>query len=66
MEEEQGYQCYSCSKVYETAVPKWNFSIKLGDHSDAVWLSVLGEQGDAIMGMQCSEFNEIKDNFEQV
>lgn len=66
MEEEHGYQCYNCSKHYETAVPNWNFSIKLSDYSDAIWLSVLGEQGDAIMGMQCSEFNQIKDDHEQV
>jgi len=27
---------------------------------------VLGEQGDSVMGMQCSEFNGIKDDYEQV
>lgn len=34
--------------------------------SEATWLSVLGDQGDIIMGMQASEFNEFKEDHDRI
>mmetsp|Transcript_3605 Transcript_3605/g.2354 ORF Transcript_3605/g.2354 Transcript_3605/m.2354 type:complete len:91 (+) Transcript_3605:1036-1308(+) len=58
--------CLNCNKTFQTAVPNWNFSVLLSDMSEATWLSVLGDQGDLIMGMQACDFNEFKDDHERV
>ena len=42
-EESNGYSCQACNKVYDEAVPSWNFSAKICDYSDSIFLQFLGD-----------------------
>ena len=46
-----GYcKCQHCTAVFKESIFVYNFSVKIGDHSDTMFLNVLGEQvGNSIM-----------------
>lgn len=60
-EESKGYRCEACQRSYDEAVPTYNFSFRFGDFSDSLYLSVLGESGDAVMGIPCKDLYQIED-----
>ena len=60
LDESAGYHCEKCGKLFEEAVPSWNFSAKVNDYSnESVYLQFLGEQGSPIMGSDASEFHQM-------
>ncbi len=52
----QGYRCENCARVYEDAVPTYNFSYKISDCSGSMTLQSLAESGDVVLGMNCKAF----------
>jgi len=74
-EEPQGFNCLSCQKYFDGAVPTYNFSMILSDASGTgEYISVLGDQvGDFVLGgtpasdlhemQQSGNINGIKDLF---
>lgn len=45
------YQCETCQRFYESAVPTYNFSIRVSDCSGSLMLGCFGEIGETILGM---------------
>ena len=65
--EDQGFRCDRCDKIYPDAVPTYNFSVKISDLTDTITVQCMGEIGEAFMGMPCTEFyNEIRDDLDQI
>ena len=62
IDDSTGYRCERCEKTYQDAVPTYMFAIKFSDFTDSQIFNVLGEGGDAIIGMPANEFYEIHDN----
>ena len=63
MREDSGrYWCTSCNKYYESAIPIYNFSIRVSDCSGSIILSCFGEIGDSILGMNAREFYRIHED----
>jgi len=59
VDESAGYHCEKCGKLFEEAVPSWNFSAKINDYSnESIYLQFLGECGSPIMGSDASEFHQ--------
>ena len=50
-DEHEGYRCDKCNKIYQEAVPSYNFSVKVQDLADSILLQCLGEVGEAFLGM---------------
>ena len=61
-----GYRCENCYKTYEDAVPTYNFSMAIQDHSEQRIVNCLGEVGEAILGMKCNEFYTLHEDLDQV
>ena len=40
-----GYNCEKCQKVFDSAVPTYNFSLKISDYSSSIAVQELGENG---------------------
>ena len=67
MNENDGFSCEKCQKVYSDAVPTYNFTAKISDLSDTISVQCMGEVGQAFMGIPATQFyNEIKDDLEQI
>lgn len=60
IQESAGYHCENCQKTYGDANPQYNFSAKIGDYSDAIYISFLGEVADSLLGMTAKEFCEMQ------
>lgn len=60
----QGYRCENCNKVYEDAVPTYNFSYKVSDCSGTMTLQCLGEAGDKVLGIDCKTLYNIHQELE--
>lgn len=60
-QEANGYRCEGCQKSYEEAKPQYNFSVKLSDYSDSIFISILGETGDTILGMTAKEYVDLQE-----
>jgi len=56
IDEPNGFRCEGCQKSYKDAVPTYNFSFKLSDYSDGVFVSCLSESGEVIMGMPSKDY----------
>ena len=56
IDESNGYRCERCEKTFKDAVPTYQFSFSIADFTDTQTVKVLGETGDAIMGMNAAEF----------
>lgn len=55
-----GYYCEKCQKNYDTCKPAYNFSMKLQDHSESVFVSLLGENpAEDIIGMSAQELRDL-------
>ena len=52
----RGYSCESCGRVYQNAVPTYNFSVRISDCSGTIMLSVFGEIGETLLGLNAREF----------
>jgi replication factor A1 len=65
-QENEGYWCINCNRQYESAVPTYNFQMKVADMSQSIGVSVLGEMGEDIMGKPAKEFYEMKDDVEAI
>ena len=61
-----GYRCEKCNQTFSEAVPTYNFEAKMSDLSDTISLQCLGEIGEAIIGMPCSDFYNIAEDADQV
>ena len=62
-----GYRCENCNKVYDNAVPTYNFSYKISDCSGTLILQCLAESGDVILGMSCKAFyDDLHQDLERV
>jgi hypothetical protein len=66
IDESNGYRCERCEKTFKDAVPTYQFSFSIADFTDTQTVKVLGETGDAIMGMNAAEFYQIHDNHSSV
>jgi len=62
IDEETGYKCFTCNRLFTIAQPTWGFSVRISDYSDSAIFNVYGEQGDLIMGMQAVDYFAIKDD----
>lgn len=59
----EGWYCDSCGKYYEKCNYTYNFTIKLGDQSDAIYCQCLGEAvGDEIIGMTADKLRELAES----
>lgn len=56
-----GYHCDKCQKTYPDCKPTYNFSMLVGDLTQAKFMQVLGDTGDAILGMPAAELKAIRD-----
>ena len=66
-DEEQGFRCERCDKIYQDAVPTYNFTAKVSDLSSTVTVQIMGDEvGKEFIGMPCTEFYELKDDLEQI
>ena len=61
-----GYRCENCDKTHDDAAPIYNFSMKIQDSSGAQTVSCLGEVGESILGMKCTDFYTVHEDIEQV
>jgi replication factor A1 len=59
IEEANGYRCENCQKSYSEAVPTFNFSFRFSDFTSNLYLSCLGETGDAIIGIPAANFYQM-------
>ena len=62
----RGYRCESCNKIHEEAVATYNFSLKVQDCSGNFAIQCLGDVGENIIGMKCSEFYNLSEDLELV
>ena len=54
-----GFECQRCDQVFEEALPAWNFTAKINDHSgDSVYLGCLGESAAPLMDMDASQYHQ--------
>ena len=56
-----GYVCEKCQKTYPNCLPTYNFSILVGDQTQAQFMSVLGDTGEGIIGMPAADLKVIRD-----
>lgn len=59
IDESNGYRCERCEKTFADAVPTYNFAMRVSDFTDTHIFNVLGDVGEAILGMTAAEFYEI-------
>ena len=62
----QGYRCERCMKTHEDAVPTYNFTVKMTDCSDSMFMSCLGESGQGVLGMSATEFYGFHEDLDRV
>ena len=56
----QGFECLKCDAMFDEALPAWNLSAKINDHSlDSTYLSLLGTSASPIMNMEASQYHEM-------
>lgn len=56
-----GYFCDKCQKTYPDCKPTYNFSMLVGDLTNAKFMQVLGDTGDSILGMTAADLKAIRD-----
>ena len=58
----RGWHCEKCQKVYEEPNWTYNFSVRVGDFTDDIYVQVLGENvGDQILKMNAKDFKAMQD-----
>ena len=57
-EEQGGYNCVNCDRMFEDANPSYVFSAKVCDYSDSTFISFMGETGNSLLGMTARQFHE--------
>lgn len=53
-DEGNGYRCERCNRLFSNAVPTYQFSLKVQDFTDSQIFNVLGDGGEAILGMNAA------------
>ena len=66
IDEHDGFRCERCDKNSQEAVPTYNFTVRVTDHTDSITLQCLGEVGQAFLGMDATDFHAIHEDMEQV
>jgi replication factor A1 len=61
-----GYKCERCDKTFKEAVPTYNFAIRINDFTDSQIFNVLGECGEALMGMTATELFKHHGDFSRI
>ena len=56
-----GYFCEKCQKTYPDCRPIYNFSILVGDLTEAKFMQVFGDIGEVILGMPAADLKAIRD-----
>ena len=56
-----GYFCEKCQRTYPDCRPIYNFSILVGDLTEAKFMQVFGDAGEAILGMPAADLEAIRD-----
>lgn len=57
------WSCEKCNKTYNECNYTYNFSIRLGDHTDSLYANILGEiGGEDIVGMKAKELKNMIDS----
>jgi len=51
MQVETGFHCENCMRTFASAVPTYNFSVRVSDCSGTIIVSCFGDIGDKILGM---------------
>ena len=62
LEENAGFKCENCGKIYNQANPTYVVSAKLNDLSGSIYPSFMGETADIIMGCNALTFKDMKEN----
>ena len=57
-----GKFCDANNRVYDTAIPTYNFSFRVSDCSGSLVLSCFGEIGETILGMNATEFQAMHED----
>ena len=58
-DEQNGYRCENCQKTFQDAVPSYNFTMIIADHSNEEYIQCIGEVGDHIMGCPAIVISEL-------
>jgi phage FluMu protein Com len=51
LEEGSMFRCENCNKSLRTANTTYNFSARVSDISESIYVQFLGESGEGVMGM---------------
>ena len=55
IDEGDKFNCERCNQTFDNATPTYNFSVKISDFTDSHIFNLLGEAGDAIIGIPAQE-----------
>lgn len=59
LEDHAGFRCENCQRTYPESNLNYNFSVRVGDYSDTMYVQCMGEVGDAFVGMNAKDFHAI-------
>ena len=62
---EKTYSCENCGKVFQNCNPTYMMTVKIQDHTGELYVSISNKNADPIIGMQCQDFKDMKENSEQ-
>jgi len=65
-DEDQGYHCMSCDRMYKEANQCYIFQAKVCDYSGSIFVSFMGESGNSVLGMEASELHAIFESGDSV
>lgn len=69
MEENAGFKCENCNRVYGQCNVTYTFTVKISDLTNNMFVSIVGsELGEQIMGMKAESFKKMKEtkNVEEI
>ena len=61
-----GYFCESSQRMYESAVPIYNFSVRISDCSGSLSMQCFGDVGEAMLGISSKDFLAMHEDHQAV